>query len=109
MTTTRKGILALAALVFVGMLSLGAVAQEGDSTTTTVEIEISATSITSTTEGTQEADTDASGGSDGPDDTLPFTGSSPQAMATVAYVALGAGVLLLAITRRERGIGAKTD
>lgn len=109
MTRTREKILALVALVLAWTLPLGAVAQEDDTTTTTVEIEISATSITSTTEGTEEADTDVSGGSEGPDDTLPFTGSSPQAMGIVAYFALGAGVLLLMITRRERVEGAKTD
>lgn len=106
MTSTREGILALAALVLAWTLPLGAVAQEDDTTTTTVEIEISATSITSTTEGTQAGDTGARGG---PDDTLPFTGSSPQEMAKVAYFALGAGVVLLAITRRERPEGTKPD
>lgn len=108
MTTTRRGFVALAALALAWTLPLGAVAQEDDTTTTTVEIEISATSITSTTEGTQEAVTGASGGSSGPDDTLPFTGSSPQEMAKVAYLALGAGVVLLAMARRRPG-GAGSD
>lgn len=110
MNNARKGVLGLAALVLVSLLPLGAIAQEDEATTTTAEIEISATSTSNTSaedaEETQE--TAAASASETPGDTLPFTGLSSGHMATVAYAALLAGASLVFLTRRNHE-DAKSD
>lgn len=95
----RASVIGCAALVALWVLPLAAAAQEDPgSTTTTVEIETSATSITSTTETDSVAGGETS---ESPGDTLPFTGPPSQALAAAAALAIVAGILLVVLSGRS--------
>lgn len=104
MANIHRVFLVLVALVAVVLVPLTATAQQ-EATTTTAEIEISATSITSTTEGSAVG---SGGESPTTEDTLPFTGTGSSHLVGVALIALLSGAALIALTRHHRE-DAKTD